>query len=60
MDNALVRMWKEKVTVYFKFYYLFFMSLSGVRLNPLGTAATTGLLYSPRWYRMVIVVQLVE
>jgi hypothetical protein len=27
---------------------LFFIILSGVRLSPLGTAATTGLLYQPR------------
>jgi hypothetical protein len=30
------------------FYYYFFIIPSGVRLNPLGTAATTGLLYQPQ------------
>jgi hypothetical protein len=30
------------------FYYYFFIILSGVRLSPLGTAATTGLLYQPQ------------
>jgi hypothetical protein len=30
------------------FFYLFFIILSGVRLSPLGTAATTGLLYQPQ------------
>jgi hypothetical protein len=30
---------------YYYYYYLFFIILSGVRLSPLGTAATTGLLY---------------
>jgi hypothetical protein len=29
------------------FILLFFIVLSGVRLSPLGTAATTGLLYQP-------------
>jgi hypothetical protein len=29
-------------------YLYFFIILSGVRLSPLGTAATTGLLYQPR------------
>jgi hypothetical protein len=28
--------------------YYFFIILSGVRLSPLGTAATTGLLYQPQ------------
>jgi hypothetical protein len=30
------------------FFYLFFIILSGVRLSPLGIAATTGLLYQPQ------------
>jgi hypothetical protein len=30
------------------FFYNFFVILSGVRLSPLGTAATTGLLYQPQ------------
>jgi hypothetical protein len=30
------------------FFYIFFITLSGVRLSPLGTAATTGLLYQPQ------------
>jgi hypothetical protein len=29
-------------------YYYFFIILSGVRLSPLGTAATTDLLYQPQ------------
>jgi hypothetical protein len=34
---------------YYYYYYLFIIIiLSGVRLNPLGTAATTGLLYQPQ------------
>jgi hypothetical protein len=37
-------------------YYVFII-LSGVRLSPLGTAATTGLLYQPQ---VVTVEQLVE
>jgi hypothetical protein len=28
--------------------FLFFIVVSGVRLSPLGTAATTGLLYQPQ------------
>jgi hypothetical protein len=32
----------------FGIYILFFIILSGVRLSPLGTSATTGLLYEPR------------
>jgi hypothetical protein len=31
-----------------KYYYYSFIILSGVRLSPLGTAATTGLLYQPK------------
>jgi hypothetical protein len=30
------------------FFILFFINLSGVSLNPLGTAATIGLLYKPQ------------
>jgi hypothetical protein len=30
------------------FWYLFIIILSGVRLSPLGTMATTGLLYQPK------------
>jgi hypothetical protein len=30
-----------------KYYFICFIILSGVRLSPLGTAATTGLLYQP-------------
>jgi hypothetical protein len=30
------------------FFYFFLVILCGVRLSPLGTAATTGLLYQPR------------
>jgi hypothetical protein len=37
---------------YFKhvlfFYFFFLVSLGGVRLSPLGTSATAGLLYQPR------------
>jgi hypothetical protein len=29
-------------------HYYFFIIVNGVRLNPLGTAATTGLLYQPQ------------
>jgi hypothetical protein len=29
-------------------YYFFIIVVSGVRLSPLGTAATTGLLYQPQ------------
>jgi urease accessory protein UreF len=36
-----------------------FIIVNGVRLSPLGTAATTGLLYQPQMM-MVIVEQLVE
>jgi hypothetical protein len=32
----------------FIYYLLFFILLSGVRLSPLGTAATTALLYQPQ------------
>jgi hypothetical protein len=39
---------------------ILFVLLSGVRLSPLGAAATTGLLHQPRWQMMVIVEQLVE
>jgi hypothetical protein len=39
--------------------FYFFIILSGVRLSPLGSAATTGLLYQPQMM-MVIVEQLVE
>jgi hypothetical protein len=38
---------------------LFFI-VSGVRLSPLGTAATTGLLYQPQMIMMVIMEKLVE
>jgi hypothetical protein len=30
-----------------KVYYYYFFFISGVRLSPLGTAATSGLLYQP-------------
>jgi hypothetical protein len=30
------------------YYFFFIIILSGVRLSPLGTAATTGLLYQPQ------------
>jgi hypothetical protein len=33
---------------YIKKYYFFIIILSGVRLGPLGTAATSGLLYQPQ------------
>jgi hypothetical protein len=39
--------------------YYFVIILSGVRLNPLGTAATTGLLNQPQMM-MVTVEQLME
>jgi hypothetical protein len=32
----------------FSIYYFFIITLSGVRLSPLGTAATNGLLYQPQ------------
>jgi hypothetical protein len=38
--------------------YFIIIIVSGVRLNPLGTAATTGLLYQPQM--MVIVEKLVK
>jgi hypothetical protein len=38
----------KNVKLYLIHYFLFFIILSGVRLSPLGTAATTGLLYQPR------------
>jgi hypothetical protein len=31
-----------------RLFFLFFITLSGVGLSPLGTAATTGLLYQPQ------------
>jgi hypothetical protein len=30
------------------YYYYFYIIVSGVRLSPLGTAATSGLLYKPQ------------
>jgi hypothetical protein len=45
----------------FRFIIIFIVIvLSGVRLSPLGTAATIGLLYHPQMILVVIVEQLVE
>jgi hypothetical protein len=38
----------EKVQKPSNSVYYFFIIVSGVRLSPLGTAATTGLLYPPQ------------
>jgi hypothetical protein len=41
-------------------FFLFFITLSGVRLSPLVTTAPTGLLYDQPQMMMVIVEQLVK
>jgi hypothetical protein len=42
------------------YFYYFIIVLSGVRLSPLGTAATSGLLYQPQMIDDGDVEQLVE
>jgi hypothetical protein len=55
---ALPRKGKYHIKIIYIIIFIFFIILSGVRLSPLGTAATTGLLYQPQMM-MVIVEQLV-
>jgi hypothetical protein len=50
MINERVLEKKLKVlirTVYIRNYYFFIIILNGLRLSPLGTTATAGLLYQP-------------
>jgi hypothetical protein len=39
-------MWAKQIFSCFRFFFL--VSLGGVRLSPLGTSATVGLLYQPQ------------
>jgi hypothetical protein len=36
------------LTIYFHLYFFFIFIISGVGLSPLGTAATSGLVYKPQ------------
>jgi hypothetical protein len=47
-DTAVLLYSSKIVYIYYYYYYYYYYYISGVKLSPLGTAATTGLCTSPR------------